>query len=58
MSVFVINKGSDKVPLKTIERVRVGTSPTSGSEYVGIIIELVKPYAKEKDELVAAIVGA
>ena len=54
----MINKGSDKVPLKTIERVRVGTSPTSGSVYVGVIIELVKPYAKEKDELVAAIVGA
>lgn len=51
-----MNEGSDKVPLKTIDRIK--TSPTSGSENEGMVIELVKPYASESDELVAVIVGA
>ena len=56
MTVLVMNKGSDKVPLKTIDRIK--TSPTSGSENEGMVIELVRPYTNESDELVAVIVGA
>ena len=51
-----MNEGSDKVPLKTIDSVK--TSPTSGSENEGMVIELVRPYTNESDELVAVIVGA